>query len=362
MANSEQRDKLKEYLLKQQQRRAKLDTPEYQDSVARSANMAAEGESRNALVAALMDSASMMGSLGGKRADASPVSRMGEQLNRANEGYRNRMAAEDEAREKRYGVDAKIYEHLAEKEQKAEDTASTNEYRAKLLEQKKETSEDERKRKAAEAAVNQANKDRDYELRKNIAEKSSGAPDKASGKIAESFESDYAKKTQIASVIDAELDKFNSYVEAGDEDAAVRQGEGMLKALNSAFGPDAVGVEESKTLGGFLKKFKEPWAPGSTFGRDLDMFSQQVKGKSEALKQAAGDSLARAKRARSQGMDGLADVPARSNTGVNPTPKAGEAIADTGYVTMRNPKTGEKLKVLKDDVAEAETEGFTVAE
>lgn len=358
MASTEQRDKLRDYLLKQQQMRSRQNSPEYQESLARSADIAAAGEARNALAAALMDSASMMGTLGGKRSDASPVARMGEQLNRANEGYRNRMAAEDDARERRYGLDAKVYEYLADKEQKSEDTEALNKYRSDTLAQKRESDEMERKRKASEAAVAQANRDRDYELRKEIASKGNGAFDKASGKVAESFESDYAKKTQIASVIDAELEKFDAYIEAGDEDAAVRQGEGMLKALNSAFGADAVGTEEAKRLGGFLQKFKAPWEPGSMMSRDLDLFSQQVRAKGEALRQAAADSLSRAKKARSEGMDGLSNMAAKSTTGVNPTQPPGEANANTGYVRMKNPNTGEKLEVLKDDVPEAEADGF----
>lgn len=125
---------------------------------------------------------------------------------------------------------------------------------------------------------------------------------KAAGAVAANFEGDYAKKTQIVSVIDRELQKFEEFVKNGDTDGAARHGQGMLKALNSAFGADAVGKDEADRLGGYLKPFKAPWEPGSMMHRDLDLFAEQVRAKADALRGAAADSLAQAERIREGGL------------------------------------------------------------
>ena len=131
------------------------------------------------------------------------------------------------------------------------------------------------------------------------------AESKSVGDLAKNFESDYAKKSQIASVIEKEVEKFDELVRSGNIDAAVRHGEGTLKALNSAFGADAVGVEEADRLGGFLQRFKAPWKPGRMIGYDLDLFSKQLKDKAEVLRGAANDNLNRAKAVRSGGIEEL---------------------------------------------------------
>jgi len=138
--------------------------------------------------------------------------------------------------------------------------------------------------------------------------KSPEPEDKASADVAKNFEMDYAKKSQIASVIERELETFDRLAKSGDIDAAVRHGEGTLKALNSAFGADAVGKEESERLGGFLKRFKMPWEPGSTFNYDLDRFSKQLRDKADVLKRSASDSLQRSKAARSGGLEALGSI------------------------------------------------------
>jgi len=153
--------------------------------------------------------------------------------------------------------------------------------------------------------------------------------------LAKSFETDYAKKAQISQVIDREVAIFDQKVNAGDVEGAVRHGEGMLKALNSAFGADAVGTEEAKRLGGFLQRFKAPWTPGSMTNYDLDKFSQQVHDKSSALKSAGQDSLQRAKSFRSGG---------------------GEIEPDGKMVQVTNGE--ETLEIPEGDLQEALNDGY----
>lgn len=138
---------------------------------------------------------------------------------------------------------------------------------------------------------------------KKTDEEKAGA--KSVADVAKNFEADYAKKTQISNVMDRELEKFKKLMDEGRTDEAVRHGEGMLKALNSAFGADAVGTEEAKRLGGFLQAFKAPWEPGSMVGRDLDLFYNQVLEKSSAIRGAATDSLTEAKKIRGGGFEAL---------------------------------------------------------
>lgn len=132
--------------------------------------------------------------------------------------------------------------------------------------------------------------------------------DKGASDLAKNFEGDYAKKSQIAAVIEKEVEMFDSLVKSGQVDAAVRHGEGTLKALNSAFGADAVGVEEADRLGGFLQQFKMPWKPGKMVGRDLDLFSQQLRNKANVLRKSSQDSLQRSKALRESGIGGLESV------------------------------------------------------
>lgn len=71
------------------------------------------------------------------------------------------------------------------------------------------------------------------------------------------------------------------------EDQVVAIGSQLLKTLNSTEGKDAVGAEESKRLGSLLeKKMFNLTQPGSTFGRDIPEFINQVKLTSGEIGQA----------------------------------------------------------------------------
>lgn len=376
MASTEQRQKLHDYLMRKY-------SPEFQASQGASDYSDAEGAAKNALASSLMKSAAQVGTLGGKQTDTSPVTDMANNLNSAMESYRSRTDKREADREK-------LYSYLADKEEKKEiaDRGEKQPYEdengnkrvgrmvnGKLIKSPDDPVTEHKKAEKPEKVTYSSFEYTDSKGNKRLGRMASNgtrlmdesdplketasAGDKPSGKIAENFEGDYAKKTQIASVIDAELEKFNALVAAGDEDGAAKQGKGMLKALNSAFGADAVGAQEAESLGGFLDPIKKPWAEGSMFSRDLDKFAEQVKNKSDVLKKAARDSYARAQKARSEGMAGLGGMDAESMVTTKKTVPSGTALADDGYVAMKNKKTGETLQVRREDMADAEKDGFS---
>ena len=64
----------------------------------------------------------------------------------------------------------------------------------------------------------------------------------------------------------------------------IKAGQGLLKLLNSAEGADAVGAEEAKRIGSFLEyKIGNITGPGSFIGRDLDLFTKQIKNNANFL-------------------------------------------------------------------------------
>lgn len=68
------------------------------------------------------------------------------------------------------------------------------------------------------------------------------------------------------------------------EQDKIKVGQGLLKLLNSAEGSDAVGAEEAKRIGSYLEhKMFNVFEPGSMFGRDLDLFTDQVRNNSLSL-------------------------------------------------------------------------------
>lgn len=117
------REKLRKYLLDQQQRRARMDDPEYRKSVNADTMGSFDANAGGALASGLMASAAQMGAINGKVADSDSVGQTADRLSRARAGFDAKMEGEKDDREKRYGMDAKVYEYLAGKKQ-AEDTAA----------------------------------------------------------------------------------------------------------------------------------------------------------------------------------------------------------------------------------------------
>lgn len=93
-----------------------------------------------------------------------------------------------------------------------------------------------------------------------------------------------AKLFSVKSGIDAALKNLND--PNVSEDQKIKTGQGLLKLLNSAEGADAIGAEESKRLGSFLEYQTGNFTGAGPFwGRDLDLFTEQVSLKSQELGQ-----------------------------------------------------------------------------
>ncbi len=106
-------------------------------------------------------------------------------------------------------------------------------------------------------------------------------------KVVDDINSNVVKQEMIADTLTAELAKYQQLLSEGKKDQARKHGEGMLKGINSQFGPDAIGTQEADRIGGFLQPLKSPFAAGSTFKVDYDMFADQVQAKIESIRAAA---------------------------------------------------------------------------
>lgn len=127
------KSRLSTYLEEQLARRRRMEDPSYRKSINDDMTGAADASSRNNLAALLMDSAAMAGSIGGKRSDASGVSRFAEAQNQGMKDFSRAMESERGDRENRYQMDAKVQEYLANKQQDQEDRSSTEQYRRDTL-------------------------------------------------------------------------------------------------------------------------------------------------------------------------------------------------------------------------------------
>lgn len=113
--------------------------------------------------------------------------------------------------------------------------------------------------------------------------------EKLSGKVAD--------RKQIKSDLDSALTQLDDPKLSEDEKLIV--GREIIKTLNSTQGQDAVGAEESKRLASLLeyKILPRIGEPGNTFGRDVKLFTTQVRnnaarvGKSAETMQAEVDGL-----------------------------------------------------------------------
>lgn len=106
-----------------------------------------------------------------------------------------------------------------------------------------------------------------------------------------------ASRRQIRADIDSALSQLQDESKSSDEKLLI--GRELLKTLNSTLGADAIGQEEARRLGSLLefKIIPRIGEPGNWFGRDLNMFTEQVKNnrnrleKTEQTMQAEIDRL-----------------------------------------------------------------------
>jgi hypothetical protein len=151
--SSDPREKLRKYLLEQKQRRERMDDPEYRQSVSEDIVGSHDAGARGALAAGLMSSAAQIGSLGGKVTDSSSVGQMADRMAKQRGVFDERMLGEQDAREKRFGVDAKVYEHLAERRDKQDDKETARQDRKDAADERAKDRKETADARAADAKL-----------------------------------------------------------------------------------------------------------------------------------------------------------------------------------------------------------------
>lgn len=293
MATNEQRERLKEYLLEQQARRAKMESPEFRRMQDDQAMRAADSASRNNFAATLMKSAAQMGTIGGRTADASPVEDFARAQNANNAQYRDNLAKQDEAAEKRYGLDARVYQYLADKEASQQQHEATAKYRSDVLNQAKSKAEKDEadrladnKRADEQFAATQALKREELAQAKALREKELAAnavKDAAKGPVVpkdveKEIETITTKNAGIRTNSNMMKAQLAEYQNAKTEADKVRIGNSMLKTLNSLISADAISEGDAKRLGDALEfQIANFRGAGKAFGRDLEGFNTQAK-------------------------------------------------------------------------------------
>ncbi len=81
------------------------------------------------------------------------------------------------------------------------------------------------------------------------------------------------KADQISTYLEEQLKLFDGQ---GDDKARIVQGRGMLKGMNSVFGPDAIGKDEASRLGGALEFGFDPATKGIDPRPSVPTFRQQI--------------------------------------------------------------------------------------
>jgi len=117
-------------------------------------------------------------------------------------------------------------------------------------------------------------------------------------KTVEKLASDIAAYKSSRGLLEGGIQQYNAalsaYKKSGrkeDSDAVVRNGQALLKVLNSPLGSDAVGAEEVARIGNALKyQFANITNPGAFWGFDFNGFQRQLNSARDKVKYAE-DSL-----------------------------------------------------------------------
>lgn len=367
MESTDQRERLHQYLMEQMERRRRMDDPEYRKNANDAQMRSYDSDARNNLAASLMASAAQMGTLGGKQASAKPVADFASGQAKANANFQAGLEAEDKARENRYGMNAKVYQYLADMQQKKKDEAATADFRAKSLAAQGAKAAEDRALKERELGLKERGLAQDAALarEKMAAESKKDATKAQLPKDAEKeMEAISTKNAGIRTSVNLMKSQLAEFQNAKTVDDKIRIGRSMLKSLNSLISADAVGAEEVKRLGDALEyQIANLTGPGKMFGRDLEGFNSQA----QALINSA-DNTAKLNENR---IDELYGRPKRHNVaGPDMTPRGakpedGEAIAapakappapPPGKVRVTNGQ--EELYIDKSDLEEAAKDGF----
>lgn len=247
--------RIKEYFLRQMDQREAQQSPEYRASLSADRTDAEAGKRQNNLAAILMNSASMAGQIGGRRADSSGMDQYAKAEN-AN------IDASMQQVEKPQPLDLRLVDYI--KSRKGAEQAATT--------------------ASAKAVADKDEKDRNYKLderkvkvSEKLANKKDEAPPKMDIDVKKEIETTALKNANIKSSTNLMKSQLVEFQNAKKKDDKIRIGESMLKSLNSLVGADAVGVEEANRLGDALKfQIGNFTGPGEVVGRDLKGFESQA--------------------------------------------------------------------------------------
>lgn len=262
-------DKVFQYLLAEKERRNRAMDPR---------NLAAqadreEARERNADNASLAEgiskAMSKIGSVGGKEA-GSTLDGFGAQAQNQLRLADARDARSDARQDKLFGMDTKVAQYLAdirERRDTRDQNMSLRRDQMLASTQEKERDRDFRREMARLTAATKVDN-------KPASKREFDALPVENQKEIEDLSKKNAAKVSIANQMKGYLDQYDKAPSEQDKIVIGRQ---MLKVLNSPEGADAIGVEESRRLGGLLEyQMFNLTNPGPMFGRDLPGFRDQV--------------------------------------------------------------------------------------
>lgn len=124
--------------MQQKALRDRRGSPEYQRSLNQDNADTANLRSQGALSAALMQSAGQVGAVHGKVASAAPVDEFAKAQAGARSQYMGGLEQESQDQDKRAGMDSKLYEYLADRQNKARQNSTMNDLKSQGLDLKQQ--------------------------------------------------------------------------------------------------------------------------------------------------------------------------------------------------------------------------------
>jgi hypothetical protein len=303
--------RVQEYLKRQMAASLAERTPEYQASLREEASDAAAGKRSNNLSALLMNSAAKFGAVGGKTADTSGYDKFAQAQNQGID-QDQAQSAQQEARAG--ALDPRIMQYL-----KMQQDAAAKKYAVDNRPEKSpyhgsginpETKKYEAYTSDQDGNIKWSGIEKPPPMMAgqtpSVQEYTNEAGDvlagqKVGGRVIKSSADQVlkpvgagankhlvesaGKANQIANYLKAQLALFDAKT---DEKDKIRLGRGMLKGMNSAFGPDAIGKDEAHRLGGSLEYGLDPAAKGWTsLAPNPAAFRQQIVDQIDAQESAA---------------------------------------------------------------------------
>ena len=138
-SDDDKEQQLYQYLMQQKAMRDRQNSPEYRQSQNQDLTDTSNLRSQNALAASLMQSAGQIGSIHGKVASAAPVDEFAKNQAAARTQYMGGLEQQDQDQQKNAGMDSKLYEYLADRQNKAKQNSAMNDIKEQGLDLKQKS-------------------------------------------------------------------------------------------------------------------------------------------------------------------------------------------------------------------------------